>query len=75
MSKSEIMISPWLTTVNRLPAHQGFPFLAVCVPACGGTFPPCGAVCVPFWNAIYTARNQYPNRHKEKMEDKYGIIT
>ena len=47
------MIPPWSATVNRLPAHQGFPFPAVYIPACGGTIPPCGAVCVPFWNAIY----------------------
>ena len=47
------MIPPWPATVNRLPAHPEFPFPAVDIPACGGIIPPCGAVCVPFWNAIY----------------------
>ena len=75
------MIPPWSATVNRLPAHQGFPFPAVYIPACGGTIPPCGAVCVPFWNAIYsdyriTVTNVYNNfpwpnptpEQKEKIE-------
>jgi hypothetical protein len=53
MSKSGFMIPPWPATVNRLPAHPEFPFPAVDIPACGGIIPPCGAVCVPFWNAIY----------------------
>ena len=53
MSKSGFMIPPWPATVNRLPAHHEFPFPAVDIPACGGIIPPCGAVCVPFWNAIY----------------------
>ena len=57
MSKSGFMIPPWPATVNRLPAHPEFPFLAVDIPACGGIIPPCGAVCVPFWNAIYTKAN------------------
>jgi hypothetical protein len=72
MSKSGFMIPPWPATVNRLPAHPEFPFPAVDIPACGGIIPPCGAVCVPFWNAIY--KLPYARTKKNYYEYVYPLI-
>ena len=74
MSKSEIRIPPWLTAVNRLPAHQGILFPAVYIPACGGTVPPCRAVCVPFWNAIYSGFLSTVAKPWQKSADNTGLL-